>query len=174
MEFSDVLPAKQHRCWLDNASAAFCQNGNLTLGTGKVFHEGAPPQQDYPFSWSFEEMPYGWGGPDLLTGGPPGSNCTDGLIVRDYHSLCCPNGVIGCPSEYRVAEDNLSMWCMVNETALGDTKLLDEAEAQNAIDRLRYAAKFRSREAGKGQPPPFPRCRVPPPTFGKCHDLNVC
>lgn len=138
----------------------FRHNGYLTLGTGKIYHEGAPPQQDYPYSWSFDEMPYGWGGPDMPNAGPPGSNCTDGLVVCDNHSISCAGGLIGCHPEYTIGGDNLSMWCTINETALGDRKLLDEAEAQNAIDRLRFAKRQQHPDtggavAGKNQRPFF-------------------
>ena len=133
----------------------FRQSGYLTLGTGKVFHEGAPPQQDYPRSWSFEEMPYGWGGVPMPAG-PPGTNCTDGLTVCDNRTIECAHGVIGCPARYKVAGDELGMWCSLNETALDGRKLIDQAETHNALDRLRFAARMQaSRRAKRESSRPF-------------------
>ena len=40
----------------------FKRNGYFVTGTGKTFHPGDPYQFDYPYSWSFDEFPYGFGG----------------------------------------------------------------------------------------------------------------
>jgi iduronate 2-sulfatase len=129
----------------------FRQNGYFTTGTGKVFHEGAPPQQDYPLSWSFDEMPFGWGG-GAMPAGPANTECTDGLVVCDNRTMECAEGINDCPAHLRIAGNE--QWCIINETAMSlqGRKLWDEAEAQNAIDRLRFAAKMQTERRENKQP----------------------
>ena len=122
----------------------------FTTGTGKVFHEGAPPQQDYPSSWSFDEMPFGWGG-IAMPAGPSGTNCTDGLVVCDNETIQCAEGIHDCPADLRIAGDD--HWCIINETAASfhGHMLWDEAEAENAIKRLQFAADMQKERRAANQ-----------------------
>jgi hypothetical protein len=63
----------------------FKENGYFVAGTGKTFHSGSPPQEDYPYSWSTAEMPYGWGG--SASPGHPERNTTDGMVICDNRTM---------------------------------------------------------------------------------------
>ena len=103
------------------------------LGTGKTFHPGDPYQFDYPYSWSFDEFPYGFGG-SATRGHPDWANTTSDHIWCDNRTVVCMQGETGCPDSIKV--DGGAIWCVIDTERLptlpdGSKQLLwDQAEVR--------------------------------------------
>lgn len=132
----------------------FKRHGYITLGTGKTFHPGEPYQFDYPYSWSFDLMPYGWGGPRQLV---KRENSTGGYIACDGRTVVCVQGEAECPDEAVVEAGSKKGWCSVDTSRLppnrdGTPKLLwDQAEVGLARERLRFAKMLQDKQRKRRQ-----------------------
>jgi iduronate 2-sulfatase len=121
----------------------FKEHGVLTLGAGKLFHPGLPPNYDTPYSWSFGDasdplnlkMPYVGPGD---SGGAP----NDPFLTQ-------PGAVSGCVNKSGEAVDgDMTHWCSYNMTRLhevypeyGTEPLFDQQIASATIKQLQAAAK---------------------------------
>lgn len=132
----------------------FKRNGYATLGCGKTFHPGSPYQFDYPYSWSFDLMPYGWGGEEAP---PTVANSSIASIRCDNVTVFCVDGEQGCPEEAMVDADETKKWCSIDTSRLppnpdGTPKLLwDQAEAKLAVERLRFARSRQDAQKTRGE-----------------------
>lgn len=138
----------------------FKRNGYFVAGTGKTFHPGDPYQFDYPYSWSFEEFPYGFGGA-ATKGHPDWKNTTSDRIWCDGKTVVCAGGEVGCPDTIKI--EGGAFWCSIDTTKLpvmpdGSKQLLwDQAEVVLAKERLQHAAMLQrqARSAAKPNRPFF-------------------
>ena len=126
------------------------------MGTGKTFHPGDPFQFDYPHSWSYDEIPYGFGCPGQA-GHASWKNTTSDHTWCDNVTVSCKPGIVGCPEVAQVEGDGGKMWCSLDTAKLlGGVKLLDQYEVDNAKERLQFAAASQAREKSAGKVPrPF-------------------
>ena len=130
------------------------------MGTGKTFHPGDPYQFDYPYSWSYDEIPYGFGRGATNGHGSAWKNTTSDQVWCDNTTVSCIDGVTDCP---KVAEvESGDQWCSMDTTKLpkmadGSAGLLwDQAEVVLAKERLQFAAKMQAELARSKKPPrPF-------------------
>ena len=133
----------------------FKRNGYFVAGTGKTFHPGDPYQFDYPYSWSFDEFPYGFGG-TATKGHPEWKNTTSDHIWCDNKTVVCAGGETGCPDTIKV--EGGAFWCSIDTTKLpvmpdGSKQLLwDQAEVVLAKERLQHAANLQRQAKGTTKP----------------------
>lgn len=125
------------------------------MGTGKTFHPGDPFQFDYPHSWSYDEIPYGFGCAGQA-GHTDWKNTTSDHTWCDNITVACKPGEVAGPKP-AVVEGDCKMWCSLDTSKIpGGVKLWDQYEVDNAKERLQFAAASRAKEKAAGKVPrPF-------------------
>jgi iduronate 2-sulfatase len=117
----------------------FKQHNFTTLGGGKTFHPGTPPQFDYPTSWS------DWRGQprQFASNYFDYSYWLDNKTTKVPYGGPCPGHPGPTPSSDPAVPDGLSgpiaVWCGLDEP---DDHFYDNGLANDTIARLRYAAKI--------------------------------
>ena len=122
----------------------FKSHGMLTMGSGKLFHPGVPPDNDWPKSWSTDQRYYS---PECM---PP--HCPHSVPPRaDEHEDCgnsssvyCTKGASGLFS--CIAEDPIGAYtvCAANtskEESRFEYQLEDQRIRDSCLDQLGVAAK---------------------------------
>ena len=100
----------------------FLQNGYLTLGTGKLYHEGLPANGDGTLSWT--NLPIQFNCKDSGAKGA-GTYCDPDMVP------CRTAGTAGAPNP---------RWCVVNATESGEgAHFEDVATVKDALVKLKYA-----------------------------------
>jgi hypothetical protein len=141
----------------------FLSNGYLTLGTGKLYHEGHPANGDGNRSWS-----------DL----PVQFACNKSTSSAGGASTYCDPSMPSCHVPGTASTPN-PRWCAIDAPLSGDG-IGDPATLVDATKKLRFAAANRN---ATGQPfflgvrtltrppcnPPFPPCK--PRCTGHCSPL---
>ena len=112
----------------------FKSHGMLTLGSGKLFHPGVPPNNDYPLSWSTSEPYYS---PECM---PP--KCPDSVAPGGNIQKSGASGYYSCVSQdpeqggYTLCAANTSK----DETRF-DYQLEDQRIRDSALGHLELAAQ---------------------------------
>lgn len=111
----------------------FKSHGMLTLGSGKLFHPGVPPNNDYPLSWSTSQPYYS---PECM---PP--KCPDSVAPGGNIQKTGASGYYSCVSQdperggYTLCAANTS-----KDEARFDYQLEDQRIRDSALGHLELAA----------------------------------
>eukprot|EP00041_Stephanoeca_diplocostata_P021301 m.493376 g.493376 ORF g.493376 m.493376 type:complete len:574 (+) comp21793_c0_seq4:238-1959(+) len=109
----------------------FKKNGYLTLGTGKLFHEGEPANGDGSHSWTNVSVQFNC---NTSSADPPGHSMSNAFY--------CDPEMISCTNEGNPSAPH-PRWCAIANTTLdgvgGDFADIDTLD--NALSKLDYAIK---------------------------------
>jgi hypothetical protein len=122
----------------------FKSHGMLTMGSGKLFHPGVPPDNDWPKSWSTDQRYYS---PECMPphcphSVPPGAD--EHEDCGNSSSVYCTKGASGPFS--CIAEDPIGAYtvCAANtskEESRFEYQLEDQRIRDSCLDQLGVAAK---------------------------------
>lgn len=107
----------------------FKEHGFLTLGAGKIFHNGVPPNFDAPKSWDFFTSPGSCAG---VTNGWP-------VLEDNIKNVACPPANQAC-ERHAMIEGDGKHWCKLDRSKLKHP-LADDVTVNVTVENLRRAKR---------------------------------